>query len=156
MIGRSADIGFEAYKAERRSPRAYDRIPELMTFWRGVLWLHLLAMAFFVGGQLMLAAVVVPVLRKASDGAALRNTARRFGYGTLAAVGVLIITGAALASHLHAWSDSTLQTKLGLVVVVAMLILAHMRKPTWRALDGAVFLVSLAIVWCGVAVAQHY
>lgn len=127
-----------------------------MTFWRGVLWLHLLAMAFFVGGQLMLGAVVVPVLRNAPDGAALRSAARRFGCGTLAAIGVLVLTGAAIASHRHLWSDHTLQTKLGLVVVVAVLILAHLRKPTWRALDGAILIVSLAIVWCGIAVAQHH
>ncbi|HUA69886.1 MAG TPA: hypothetical protein VMA96_02345 [Solirubrobacteraceae bacterium] len=54
-----------------------------MTFWNGVLWLHLLAMAFFVGGQLMLAAVVVPVLRGLEDRAALRAAARRFGIGTV-------------------------------------------------------------------------
>ena len=70
-----------------------------MTFWNGVLWLHLLAMAFFVGGQLMLAAVVVPVLRGGQD-AALRAAARRFGVGTLVAVGVLVLTGAAMASPL--------------------------------------------------------
>ena len=88
-----------------------------MTFWNGVLWLHLLAMAFFVGGQLMLAAIVVPVLRRVDDDrVALRAAARRFGIGTLAAVGVLVITGAAMASHLDRWSDSTLQVKLGLVV----------------------------------------
>jgi hypothetical protein len=34
-----------------------------MTFWNGMLWLCLLAMAFFVGGQPMLAAVVAPVLK---------------------------------------------------------------------------------------------
>jgi hypothetical protein len=30
-----------------------------LNFWNGVLWLHLIAMAFFIGGQLMLAAIVV-------------------------------------------------------------------------------------------------
>jgi hypothetical protein len=25
-----------------------------------------------------------------------------------------------------------------------------MRKPEWHALDAAIFIVSLAIVWCGV------
>jgi putative copper export protein len=121
-----------------------------MTFWNGVLWLHLLAMAFFVGGQLMLAAIVVPVLR-GSDG--MRTAARRFGVGTLFAVGVLVVTGAAMASHLHRWSDSTLQVKLGLVVLVAVLIAAHMRRPEWHALDVAIFAVSLAIVWLGIVVA---
>jgi uncharacterized membrane protein len=124
-----------------------------MTFWNGVLWLHLLAMAFFVGGQLMLAAVVVPVLRNGPDRGPLRAAARRYGVGTLIAVLVLVVTGAAMATHLHKWSSSTLQTKIGLVVVVLGLILAHMRKPQWHVLDAAIFAVSLAIVWLGIVVA---
>ncbi|MHB8657766.1 MAG: hypothetical protein ACYC91_07390 [Solirubrobacteraceae bacterium] len=123
-----------------------------MSFWNGVLWLHLLAMAFFVGGQLMLAAVVVPVLR-GGDGAALRAAARRFGVGTAAAIAVLVITGAALASHRDRWSDPVLQVKLGLVVLVGVLIGAHMRRPEWHVLDAAIFLLSVAIVWLGIVVA---
>ena len=127
-----------------------------MSFWNGVLWLHLLAMAFFVGGQLMLAAIVVPVLRSAGGGdrVALRAAARRFGIGTVIAVVVLVVSGVAMASHFHRWSDSTLQVKLGLVVLVGLLIGAHMRRPEWHALDAAIFLVSLAIVWLGIVVAS--
>ncbi len=124
-----------------------------VTFWNGVLWLHLVAMAFFVGGQLMLAAVVVPVLRGLPDRGPLRAAARRFGIGTAIAIGVLILSGAAMASHDHRWSDSTLQVKLGLVAVVVVLIGAHMRRPEWHAIDAAIFLVSLAIVWLGIVVA---
>lgn len=128
-----------------------------MSFWNGVLWLHLLAMAFFVGGQMMLAFVVVPVLRGGSEHSpqrvALRAAARRFGIGTLIAVGVLVVTGAAMASHLHRWDDSTLQVKLGLVVLVGVIIGLHMRRPEWHVLDAALFLVTLAIVWLGIVVA---
>ena len=124
-----------------------------MTLWNGVLWLHLLAMAFFVGGQLMLAAIVVPVLRGSGDRAALRSAARRFGIGTLLAVLVLVVTGAGMASHYHRWSDSTLQVKLGLVGLVFVLIHLHMRRPDWHVLDAAIFAVSLAIVWLGIVVA---
>lgn len=123
-----------------------------VTFWNGVLWLHLLAMAFFVGAQLMLAVVVVPVLRGVGEGQPLRAAARRFGFATLAAFLVLIATGAAMASHLHRWGDSTLQVKLGLVVLVAVLIHLHMRRPEWHAVDSAIFLTSLAIVWLGIVV----
>lgn len=124
-----------------------------MTFWNGVLWVHLIAMAFFVGGQLMLAAVVVPVVRGVADGEPMRRAARRFGFGTLAAIVVLLATGAAMASHLHKWGNTDLQVKLGLVVVVAVLIHLHMRRPTWHVLDAAIFLTSLAIVWLGIVVA---
>jgi putative copper export protein len=123
-----------------------------MTFWNGVLWLHLLGMAFFVGGQLMLAAVVVPVLRPLEDRGPLRAAARRFGIGTLIAFGVLIVTGVALASHEHRWSDSTLQVKIGLVALLGVLIGAHLRRPQWHVLDGLVFAVSVAIVWLGIVV----
>ncbi len=125
-----------------------------MTFWNALLWLHLLAMAFFVGGQLMLAAIVVPVLRGAEDRAPIRAAARRFAYGTLIAIGVLIVTGVAMASHNHQWSNGTLHIKLGLVVLVGILIGAHMRRPTWHVLDAVLFLVSLGIVWCGVVIAN--
>lgn len=124
-----------------------------MTLWNGVLWLHLVAMAFFIGGQLMLGAIVVPVLRGFADRRPLRSAARRFGAGTLVAVGVLAVTGAALANHYHRWGDTTLQVKLGLVVLVAFLIAAHMRYPELHVLDGAILVASLAIVWLGVAVA---
>jgi putative copper export protein len=137
-----------------------------MTVWNFVVWLHLLGMAFFVGGQLMLAAVVVPVLR--SDRAGLLSAVRRFGIGTLVAFVVLIATGVALATHEHRWGDSTLQVKLGLIALVLALIAAHARWPAVRDADGdtassaragrhlielAIFAVSLAIVWLGVVLA---
>ena len=54
-------------------------------------------MAFFVGGQLLLAVAVVPVERSAPDRERLRAIARRFGYGSLVAILVLLATGAAMA-----------------------------------------------------------
>ena len=122
--------------------------------WVIVRAVHLLAMAFFVGGQLLLAAAVVPVERRAPDRERLRAVARRFGWGTLIAIAVLLPTGAAMATEFHHWEDRTLQVKLGLVVLVAALIGWHLRRPDLRALDGAIFVVSLAIVWLGVALAH--
>jgi uncharacterized membrane protein len=117
-------------------------------------WLHVLAMAFFVGGQMFLAAAVVPVERSAPDRERLRAIARRFGYGTLVAIGVLLVTGSAMASHYDRWDDATLQVKLGLVALVAVLVVWHMRRPTMHALEGAIFVVSLVIVWLGLALAH--
>jgi uncharacterized membrane protein len=124
-----------------------------VNFWNGVLWLHLLAMAFFVGGQLMLAGVLVPLLRGVDGGEPMRAAARRFAFGTLIAIGVLIVTGAAMASHLHKWHSSTLQVKVSLVVLLAILIHMHMKRPAWHVLDGAIFAVSVAVVWLGIVVA---
>jgi uncharacterized membrane protein len=122
--------------------------------WEGVRWLHLVAMAFFVGGQLFLVIAVVPVLRGEPDRGRIRTVARRFGWGTLVAIGVLLATGAAMASHFHVWGSSTLHVKLTLVVVVAGLVVWHMRRPAQHAIEGAIVLLSLAIVWLGVALAH--
>jgi uncharacterized membrane protein len=119
--------------------------------WPVVRWLHVLAMAFFVGGQLLLAVAVVPVERRAPDRERLRAIARRFGYGTLVAIAVLLATGSAMASHFHLWTDGTLQLKLALV---AILVVWHMRRPTMHALEAAVFVVSLVIVWLGLTLAH--
>ena len=121
--------------------------------WDAILTLHLLAMAFFVGGQVFLGAAVVPVERRAPDRERLRAVARRFGYGSVIALGVLIASGAAMATHYHRWGDSTLQVKLGLVGLVVVFVLAHLRRPANHALDGLILATSVAIVYLGVRVA---
>ena len=122
--------------------------------WELVRWLHLLAMAFFVGGQLVLVAAVVPAFRGADDRTRLRAIARRFGWGSLVALAVLLATGAAMASHYVRWDDGTLQLKLTLVAVAGVLILLHMRRPDRHWIEGLVFVISLVIVWLGVALAH--
>jgi uncharacterized membrane protein len=123
------------------------------TGWLAVRWLHVLAMTLFVGGQLMLVVAVIPVLRS-EHREALRSIARRFGWASLAALVVLIVTGTALASHDMRWSSGTLHVKLALVVTVAALILWHLRRPGAHIIEGLVSLVSLAIVWLGLALAH--
>ncbi len=127
-----------------------------MHVWFIIRWLHLLAMAFFVGGQLVLAVAVVPVLRHAPESGELRAVARRFGVGTLVAFAVLLVTGTAMSSHLDLWGDRTLQVKLALAVVVAALLLWHVRRPTLHILEAVIFLLSLAIVWLGLYLANGY
>ena len=126
----------------------------MLFWWHLVRWLHLIAMGFFVGGQLFLAAVVVPVLRGGESKEPIRRVARRFGVGSAIAILVLIITGALMASHFHRWGNEDLHIKLGLVVLVGLLIGWHTRKPELHALEGLVLLASLAIVWLGIAVAH--
>jgi uncharacterized membrane protein len=122
--------------------------------WEAIRWLHLLGMAFFVGGQLFLVVAVVPELRGETDREQLRSIARRFGYGTLVALGVLVVTGLAMASHYDDWGATALQVKLGLVLAAGGLVLWHIARPRNHALDAAIFVLSLAIVWLGIAVAH--
>jgi putative copper export protein len=123
-----------------------------VTLWEAIRWLHLLAMAFFVGGQLFLVVCVVPVVR--GDRPRIRAVARRFGWGALVALGVLLATGAAMASHFHDWGRNTLHVKLALVALAGALVLVHMKRPGDHWMEGLVFVVSLAIVWLGVALAH--
>ncbi len=125
-----------------------------MTTWELVRWLHLLAMAFFVGGQLVLVVAVVPAFRGDPDRDRLRAIARRFGWGSLAALAVLLPTGAAMADRFGLWDAERLHVKLALVAVAGLLILWHLRRPGQHWIEGAVFVVSLAIVWLGVTLAH--
>jgi uncharacterized membrane protein len=122
-----------------------------MEFWR---YLHLLAMAFFVGGQIFLVAAVVPVFRGDENREPIRAVARRFGTGSLIALGILLISGSAMASEDDKWSSPTLHVKLALVALAAILVLVHTRKPQQHAYEGAIFVVSLVIVGLGIALAH--
>lgn len=122
--------------------------------WNLLTFLHLVAMAFFVGGQIFLAAVLVPLMRAQENRDQLRAVARRFAYGSGVALAVLVVTGSMLAGHLQLWSDPALHTKLTLVLVVIAAIVWHTRKPQWHWLEGVAFLLSLAIVWLGVGLAN--
>ena len=121
-----------------------------MDEWEVIRFLHLIGMAFFVGGQLMLAVVVVPALR-GQDRELVRAAARRFGIGSGVALAVIVATGAMMASHYNLWSESKLQAKLGLLVLVFVLTGLHTVTPYTRAISIAVLLTSIAIVWFGVA-----
>ena len=124
-----------------------------MDAWLVVRWLHLLALAFFVGGQLVLAAAIVPVTRDGSRDV-LRAIARRFAWGSVVAIVVFAATGAALASHYDRWSDPALHAKLALVGLLGALVVWHMRAPERRVLDAALFLVTLVVVWLGASLAH--
>ena len=118
--------------------------------WDLVVYLHLLAMASFLGGQ-VLVAISVPSLRR--DPELLRAVARRFGWASLVALAVLVGTGVALASHEHLWGSATLQVKMGLVAALVGLALAHLRFSRAHILQGAILLVTLVVVWLGVRLA---
>ena len=121
-----------------------------MDEWTVIRFLHVLAMAFFVGGQLVLAIAVVPALRGRVEDTAMRAVARRFGIASAAALVVLILTGAAMAGHLSRWSDPTLQAKLALLVLIGVLLALHVVTPYTRAVSLSVLATSLLIVWLGI------
>jgi putative copper export protein len=124
------------------------------TLWQLLHYLHLLAMAFFIGGQLVVVAAVVPVERAAPDQERMRAIGRRFGYGSLVALAVLVATGVAMAADRSLWDLGTLQIKLGLVGLVVALTTAHLLWPRQRLLQVAILTGSLAIVWLGMEIAH--
>lgn len=122
--------------------------------WTSVHYLHLLAMAFFVGGQLVVVAAVLPVEQAAADRTRLRAIARRFGIGSLVALAVLAATGTAMAIHEHYWASGTLQLKLIVVGIVVVLTSFHLIWPRVHQLSAAVLIASLVTVWLGLNLAH--
>jgi uncharacterized membrane protein len=122
--------------------------------WQAVLFVHVLAVAFFVGGQLFIATAVVPVERLNPDPNRLRATVRRFGVGSVVALAALLVTGIALASHYDLWGSETLRLKLIAVGLVIVLALGHLRWPRAHALQAGILIGSLVAVWLGIELAQ--
>jgi uncharacterized membrane protein len=125
-----------------------------MDTWTLIRFLHLLALALFVGGQLMLVLVVVPVMRGRADDAAMRAVGLRFGIASAVALVVLLATGIAMAGHLSRWGDDTLQLKLVLLGVVVVLTAFHAITPHSRVVSLAVLAGSLLVVWLGVSLSH--
>ena len=117
-------------------------------------YLHLIAMAFFVGGQLVVAVAVVPALRTDPDRERMRAIGRRFGIGSLVALAVLVATGSAMAADAHLWTLGSLQLKLGIVGVILALTTLHLVWPRQRALQLGILLASLVVVWLGLEIAH--
>jgi uncharacterized membrane protein len=111
-------------------------------------------MAFFVGGQLVVVAAVVPVERDAPDRERMRSIGRRFGIGSLVALAVLAATGSAMATEEGYWGSGTLQLKLGIVGVVVALTTMHLVWPRHRTLQAGILAGSLVIVWLGLQLAH--
>ncbi|HTQ91527.1 MAG TPA: hypothetical protein VMK84_18745 [Streptosporangiaceae bacterium] len=120
------------------------------------LFLHVLAATIWVGGQLVLAALV-PILRK---GGVAVEAARRFNQVAWVAFAVLVATGiwnvAAVSGTMSASYRTTLIVKLVVVVISGITAALHIRSrtPRSRAVFGALTgLSALAALFLGVLLA---
>ncbi|MBW4077009.1 MAG: hypothetical protein HIU84_00555 [Acidobacteria bacterium] len=105
--------------------------------WTVVLFVHVSAATFWVGGQLMLVFVVMPLLRRTAPPEVIGKMARMSGrrFATISNFGLfpaLLVTGPLLAWHdgvrLHDLTgafDHVLEVKVFVVVVVLGLAGAH-------------------------------
>ncbi|MCB0871568.1 MAG: hypothetical protein KDB52_12105 [Solirubrobacterales bacterium] len=120
-------------------------------YWTFLVFLHVVAMAFFLGGQIMLAFTVVPVMREEpAQPERIREIAQRFGIGSLIALGFLLLTGMMLASHFMLWDYGPFQVKMALVIATIVAVLLHMMRGNSHILMGITFLLTLATVYAGV------
>jgi putative copper export protein len=124
------------------------------------LFLHVLAATIWVGGQLVLAALV-PVLRRFGADA-LGAAARRFNQVAWTAFGVLLVTGiwniVAVRSQISGCASyrTTLIVKLVVVLISGVTAALHVRSRTVRsrAILGALTgLSALAALFLGVLLA---
>jgi uncharacterized membrane protein len=121
--------------------------------WTLIRFLHVLGIVFFVGGQLVLAAAVAPVMRS-RDPEVMRTMAKRFGIGSAVALVVIIVTGVLMAGEFHRWEDSVLQAKVALLVLVGVLLPLHVVSAYTRAISLGILAASLVIVWLGIELAH--
>jgi putative copper export protein len=123
------------------------------------LFLHVLAATIWVGGQIVLAALV-PAVRRAGGSESTRAVARRFQLVAWPAFAVLVVTGIWNLAAVHVGDQSTtyratLTVKLVLVVVsgagaLGHILLARRRPALGGALAGLALLAALGATFLGV------
>ena len=111
--------------------------PGVILFDSILVWIHLTAATFWVGGMLFLSLVAVPLLKKAPDPASAQrefvNLARRFRTLVWIALSLLLITGSILLPNLVDLSESfgnwppIVLIKLSLVFLLIVVSFAHDR-----------------------------
>jgi uncharacterized membrane protein len=121
-----------------------------------LLYLHILGATVWVGGLIVVGALV-PAIRDATDDrTVIRAVARRFGVVSWIALAVQVVTGSLLLFD-HVWS-ATLSVKISLVILSAILAAWHSlaardQSPAVRgAIQGVIMLLALAIVWLAIQV----
>ncbi len=102
-----------------------------------LVWIHLTAATFWVGGMLFLSLVAVPLLKKAADPVSAQrefvNLAKRFRMLVWGALALLLITGPVLLRNLVDFSESLANwpsivlIKLSLVLLLIIVSLVHDR-----------------------------
>ncbi len=102
-----------------------------------LVWTHLIAATFWIGGMLFLSLVAVPILKQDSDPLSAQrgfiNLARRFRTLVWSALFILVVTGSILLGNvinfrapLSSWPPVVL-TKLILVFLLVVVSLSHDR-----------------------------
>lgn len=119
-----------------------------------LLFLHILGAAVWVGGLIVLGALVPAIRDATEDRDVIRAVARRFGVVSWVALAVQVTTGSLMLLD-HAWS-TTLSVKIGLVMLSAILAAWHSlaagdQSPAVRgAIQGVILMLALAIVWLAI------
>ena len=112
-------------------------ISEVDLFHIILVWIHLVAATFWVGGMLFLSLVAVPLLKQDPDPQSAQrgfvNLARRFRTFVWGALSLLVVTGTVLLGNvvhfsapLSSWPP-VVMTKLTLVLMLVVVSLAHDR-----------------------------
>jgi putative copper export protein len=123
-----------------------------------VLTLHVLAATVWVGGQIVLLALVGPLRRTAPGGIA--TASRAFAWVAWPAFGILVLTGGSMLSGAAGQTDpwrTTLLVKMAFAVLSGIGVALHtaLKKPALKGISAGVGLVSaLAVVLLGVSLVE--
>jgi uncharacterized membrane protein len=115
-----------------------------------VLYIHVLAATVWIGGLIVVGAVIPAVREVTDDRTIIRAIANRFGVVSWIALGVLVLSGAWMAAD-RPW-DATLVAKVVLVLISAALagwhtVFASRQTPATRgAIQGLIMILALVIL----------